>query len=617
MAPKHRARPCVNCREKHVKCEGGTPCNNCQKTDSTCLPVRKKRPFRFKSVVPHRCTSLASRSEEDPHEAAQDDQTRTEEGSLSEAAVILQTLNGRLGIDLEASGSSVTLNSPCPSRHARELSNELDCPEPESRGLVAVHNRPCSPLDNQYSYLSSPLHAYQGVEFRPDTSYTAPTPGLHECSQVGSSRTAKSIGSPGNINYESAPGFQEACLVRCFVDHLADAFDTTDQHRAYKTIVPEEAKKRPLLLNAICTAAAGYLTVLQSTQNPKGVVCYGGILLPNLNKESTIHYHNACISYMMDYLNHPLDPFDDVLIAIPILRYHEQVDMHLTGSDEETYSNALGAIFRAKQSSFVTLLRAITSLKVPVSKDFTLQRSACLIALRQEITGVLNNRRPFRLSLPVHYYSDLSLSQTDNYDDYDWTNHILIWCAYVLKHCYGSETDNDVATDSRSRDEQWKSLKAFEQQLKLLSPNPLNPFFYKERDPEMGQFFPLVWQTNDTKLIAMQHMEFGRIVMAVHDHSIIGLGAAAAARAMEAQLRNSTRILCGLALSHRIQPAMTGACTAISLCGEYFHDPREQDAIAELMATMQREYAWSTSFVMESLRKAWSFSRGNSRDLGD
>ncbi|KAI1425883.1 hypothetical protein F5Y12DRAFT_324278 [Xylaria sp. FL1777] len=624
MAPQHRERlvPCVNCREKHTKCDGGTPCTHCQKTDSTCVPVRKNRPLRFKRVIPGAHASSASKSEQDPPEITQEDQTRTGEGSLTEAAIILQTLTSRPYTNLENYQSLATFNSPSSSEQARQWSTEGDSPVLGGRASTAAQSHSHSPPSEQRSELPSTFPAHERVEVSLGNSCSSPISESHESPQVGpSSWPVDSIESPRLLDRESAPGFQEACLVRCFVEHLADAFDTTDIHRAYKTIVPQEAKKRPLLLNAICTAAAGYLTVLhlQSAQDPEGVVYYNGIPLPNLNKESTIHYHNVCISYMIDYLDHPQDPFDDVLIAIPILRYHEQVDMHLTGTDSETYSNALGAIFRAKQSSFITLLSAIgnpdNSLRVSVSKEFALRRSACLIALRQEITGVLCYRRPFRFSLPAQYYSDLALSQKDNYDDYDWTNHILIWCAYVLKHYYGSENDADTSEDSRIKAEQWQSLKAFEQQWKLLNPNPLDPFFYKERDPKTGQFFPVIWQANDGKVIGMQHIEFGRIVLAVHEHRILGLGAAAEARALEAKLRQSTRIICGLALSHRMQPAMTGACTAISLCGEYFHDPGEQDAITDLMTTIEREYAWPTSSVMDSLKRAWASARRDLEDL--
>ncbi|KAI1128031.1 hypothetical protein F5Y10DRAFT_183793 [Nemania abortiva] len=629
MAPRRRERlvPCINCREKHTRCDGATPCAYCQKTNSPCVPARKQRPFRFKPVLPdaHASSSKARQAvllshPSGPRETTLARQSRTGEDSLAEAARILQTLTDNPSTALEGDRDPAAFGSPNSSGHAREPSEERDSPELGSHTSIAIQAPSYSTPREQHSHVPSSFLADEPVGFALGDS-CSPSFVSPESSRVGCSHWPNnSNGSPQVLGSESSPGFQEACLVRCFVDHLADAFDTTDQYRAYKTIVPQEAKKRPLLLNAICTAAAGYLTILQSAQDPEGMVHYNGIPLPDLNKESTIHYHNTCIAYMIDYLNHPWDPLDDVLIAIPILRYHEQVDMHLTGSDSETYSNALGAIFRAKQSGFITFLGAIgnsdTNSKEPFSQEFAMRRSACLIALRQEITGVLLYRRPFRLSLPANYYRSLASSQKDKYDDYDWTNYVIVWCAYVLKHYYGSENDADAAENSQTKAEQLQSLKAFEQQWELLSPNPLNPFFYKERDPERGQFFPIIWQSNDNKVIGMQLLEFGRIVLAVHDQKqhILGLGAAAAARAMENKLRQSTRIICGLALSHRIQPAMTGACTAISLCGEYFHDPGEQAAIAELMATIERDYAWSTSSVMESLKRTWSSSR---RDSGD
>ncbi|KAI0478190.1 hypothetical protein F4859DRAFT_478931 [Xylaria cf. heliscus] len=546
MASRNRKRPvpCANCRDTHTKCDGGTPCIHCQKTNSLCLPVRKQKPFRFKRVVPKAYGSSVSgarRAEASiqhygPRQITQTNQTGPGEDSLAEAAIILQTLTSRPFNILEANKDSETFDSPSSSEQARGLSEEQDSLEVGSTASVVAQTSSHSPPDEVPSHLPCTFPHHERTDFALDNSYSALSLKEHESLQVHRlSWQANSINSPELLNNENTLGLQEACLVRCFVEHLADAFDTTDQHRAYKTIVPQEAKKRPLLLNAICTATASYLTILQSAQNPEGVVHYNGIPLPNLNKQSTIHYHNACISYMIDYLNHPRDPFDDVLIAIPILRFHEQVDMHLTGSDSETYSNALGAIFRAKQSSFITLLSAIgnadTDLKAPVSKGFALRRSACLIALRQEISSALRYRRPFRLSLPGHYYSDLALSQKDNYDDYDWTNHILIWCAYVLKNYYGSEIDVDVADNSPSRAEQWQSLKEFEQQWQLLNPNPLDPFFYKERDPERGQMFPIVWQANEGRVIGMQHIEFGRIILAVHNlkQHILGVGAVAAA----------------------------------------------------------------------------------------
>lgn len=83
----------------------------------------------------------------------------------------------------------------------------------------------------------------------------------------------------------------------------------------------------PLLLNAICTASARFLTQLWSLRDNSAVIEYDGIPLPNLSVESAIHYHNQCISQLMDVSTDLENPYiDDALAAITILRYHEQVD---------------------------------------------------------------------------------------------------------------------------------------------------------------------------------------------------------------------------------------------------------------------------------------------------
>ncbi|KAI0539464.1 hypothetical protein GGR58DRAFT_464373 [Xylaria digitata] len=325
-----------------------------------------------------------------------------------------------------------------------------------------------------------------------------------------------------------------------------------------------------------------------------------------------IHYHNACISYMMNYINHQTNRSDDVLVAIPILRYHAQVDTNLTGSDSETYINALKTVLRFEQFNFLTPLSIVNNTHnhshIKAVEESALRRSACLITLRQEIWGVLCYRRPFRLSLPTQDFIDLSISDKSDYDEYDWANHIIIWAAYVLRYCFGSENEVDSAEDSRVIMALWESLKAFEKEWESLTPNPVDPFYYQERDPDKGRFFPIIWQSNDCRVIGMQHVELTRIVLAVHEskHQFLGLGAAAAARATERKLRSSTGIICGLALSHRIQSAITSASIAVSLCREHFHNPREQDALLELMGTIEREHAWPTSSIVCSLRTAWA-----------
>ncbi|KAF2963828.1 hypothetical protein GQX73_g9735 [Xylaria multiplex] len=643
MAPERRERivPCG-------KCDGGIPCANCEKTHSSCSPAVKRRSIRFKHMdrspgllnIGHNKTHGPTKPNTNPpsvlissldrcsHETIVDDlypqgqnatvhssQMRSRESSIVEAAVLLQSLTNSLPSQNEETQVSSALEDLDFPKEPNGLSQRGILLDPNS----PVFSTPPIQLDYVHNerqlYSSSVIGTSEDDESELQGPYCLPPLILYKpWPQYPLTRSLTGYdNAPEPPARDNTLGFQEACLLQCFVQHLANAFDTTDKHRAYREIVPREARRNPLLLNAICTAAAGYLTILKSARNTEGIITFNGIPLASLSRESTIHYHNACISYMMNYINHQTSRSDDILVAIPILRYHEQVDTNLTGSDSETYTNALKAVLRFEQSNFLTPFSIVNNTHdyshIKVLEESALRRSACLIALRQEIWGVLCYHRPFRLSLPTQGFIDLNISDKSDYDEYNWTNHIIIWVAYVLKYCFGSENEAGSTEDSRETAVLWESLQAFEKEWETLTPNPLDPFYYQERDPEKGQFFPIIWQSNDCRVIGMQHVELARIVLTVHEskHQFLGLGAAAATRAIEHKLRSSTRIICGLALSHRIQSAMTSASIAVSLCGEHFHNPREQDALLELMGTIEREHAWPTSSIVCSLRTAWAY----------
>ncbi|KAM0415865.1 hypothetical protein ACHAPT_013176 [Fusarium lateritium] len=327
--------------------------------------------------------------------------------------------------------------------------------------------------------------------------------------------------------------------------------------------------------------------------------------------ESAIHYHNKCISHLMDVSADPINSCsDDALTAITILRYHEQVDTHFTGTDNETFSIAVQAVFQAAQDEAHGLLTII--LQPPRGSDVyatslsSLRYSACLIALRQEIWSVLIHRRPFRL--PIFAVTDYAnFDDTMAADDYDWTNRIIIWCAHVLKYCFPGDVDVETREDTRSRSQQWEALKTFQRNWDERTPPHFAPVYYKERNPAEGRYFPTIWLASQCQIMAQQHVELARIVLAVHDSKLqLGIGGRAAHQALEELLRDSTRIICGLAMSNQhYQEGMVTAAVGVSLCGEYFRDTGEQAAIVELMSILERKHAWPTNTVLNSLQEAW------------
>ncbi|GKT65277.1 MFS monosaccharide transporter [Colletotrichum tofieldiae] len=349
---------------------------------------------------------------------------------------------------------------------------------------------------------------------------------------------------------------------------------------------------------------------------PYQVIQFNGVPLPDLNQDSVIHYHSKSISYLMDISTDPANPCtDDALTAITILRYHEQVDTHHTGTDSEAYINAVQAVFHAQQEDTIGLFSIVyhppRGLDVYAPTMPSLRHSATLIALRQEIWSVLLYQRPFRL--PLYGTEDFSRFDTDSIaDDFDWANRILVWCAYVLRFCFGTSSVGTIQSkDPQSRAEQWNALKAFERNWDTHRPPHYTPLAVQEPRPEKGQYFPTIWQANDCQVLALQHIELMRIILLIYrtENKRISMSAEDTNQALEVLLRRATLEVCGLALSNRMdQPAMVTAGVSISLCGKYFRNEGEQKAIMKFLGLLESKHAWPTASVVETLMKAWSCS---------
>ena len=234
-----------------------------------------------------------------------------------------------------------------------------------------------------------------------------------------------------------------------------------------------------------------------------------------------------------------------------------------------------------------------------------IRTSACLIALRQEIWSVLLYRRPFRLPLAENM-DYASLGPTD---DFTWANRLILWCADVLRFCFGSSTSMPDTPEVHSHAyEKWKILKGFDDRWTADPPTCFRPLYYCPARPERGDYFPVIWQLNDAHILAMQHLELGRMLLAVYDpqRQRIGIGSSASNQAIEHQLRESIKTLCGLALADKcFQAAMTTAAVGISIGGEFFDKAQEQRAVIDFLKTLEEEHAWPTRSIIEALREAW------------
>ncbi|KAL3463882.1 hypothetical protein BJX64DRAFT_298644 [Aspergillus heterothallicus] len=414
-------------------------------------------------------------------------------------------------------------------------------------------------------------------------------------------------GLPDTYNDSSYMSLEEACLTRHFADHLAPLFDTSDRDRHFAVVVPERAVLCPVLRYAVYTAAAGHLTRLAECRNQSlDNLNVDGARLLGLTPEAAIRYHEICISHLIEISRDPKEEYnEDVLTAATILRFYEQIDAPTIGHSE-TYLKAIQFIVNTQKDESFYAYHKIHGPSRDRSLHLTpspsLRHSACLAALRQEIWSAFLHQRPFRL--PVSRYNNYSLCDPNN--DFIRTNRIFVWVADLLTFCFG---DDQFAT-LQDKIRRWEMLKQVEQRWQEQKPELLKPLYFEERDPAVGRFFPVVWYTNACQVAGAQHVELGRILLAVSDPtrtSRLSIGTMSRKQALGSELRDSTRRLCGLAVSNQKCPsAMITAMVGIAVCGEYFTNPPEQEALLHLLRCLEYDYAWPTQGTIDALKDAWT-----------
>lgn len=439
-----------------------------------------------------------------------------------------------------------------------------------------------------------------------------------------------------------------ALLMRYFIQELAPWFDVCDPTRHFASVVPSRAFQSPTLLNAIYTASARHLASLRDHSTIRDSLHWQGVTIPTMTVETAVRFQNECIH---DLLRSSLDPEqimnEDLLAASIILRTDEEMDtpVHAGETDKQIFLRVTSAFIQTQiptpmspqnrlshslysyaesdephstssptfeQQSSVTF-----PIVVPPSGDERLflnamawgtiradgLRQACFwVAFRQELHGALMQQRSLDISL-VPYQETSSFSPTE---DSTWANRLIVFCAESAEYCYGNRASNAQIRRSTST---WRELKQKEQTFESLLPESFKPFYVQDPQPHEGvHAFPQMWYLDSIHATGAAYLELTKILLSAFDpgQQSLGLGHMTRVRNLGVTLRNATKKLCGIALSNRQAPPLfLNACSAIIMCGEQFEDPVEQQAILHFLDITQKNLAYPTRHIIESLQKAW------------
>jgi hypothetical protein len=271
----------------------------------------------------------------------------------------------------------------------------------------------------------------------------------------------------------------------------------------------------------------------------------------------------------------------------------------MTGSDYEAFQRAVQHNFETQFAEGRGLGQALPSLFTPLlifqPSPLSANIAAYLVALRMEIWAVLMYQRPLRLPIPS--FNDCRrVNDGEADDDYLWTRRVLVWCAHALKLQFGSEGFGASDDGYASASELWGALKAFEFDWDTGPPPCFQPLYYRARNPSEARYLPELWMANPCQVMALQHIEFGRMMLASYEAQLLNRrlgGGKLASQASEALVLHSMRTICGLAACHLDRhEALTGAIVAISMCGKYIRSAGERAAMMSILDKLKNDFVW-------------------------
>lgn len=80
-------------------------------------------------------------------------------------------------------------------------------------------------------------------------------------------------------------------------------------------------------------------------------------------------------------------------------------------------------------------------------------------------------------------------------------------------------------------------------------------------------------------------------------------------READEDIKEKVLLLCGICESNpAVSPNATYATMAITVAGDKFTDPREQEALLYILDLCDRQHALSTGHIVTNLRQAWGWT---------
>jgi hypothetical protein len=270
---------------------------------------------------------------------------------------------------------------------------------------------------------------------------------------------------PESLTSQSAASviltYKEASLVHHFATELGRWLDCTDASRSFTRKIPVLVRSSPILLHAVLSYAARHVG----------------------DAEMAERAHERCVELLIPSLSSKTVADDDVLLcAIVILRVCEQMNVMVTGSDQERHLAGCSALLRASQGREVD----------PSAPG--LRQAAFWVYMRQCLYNACVYQQAPNVDLGLVLMAPPvgGDSVSDLKAETAWANTMTWICATLVHFSFGSSYP-----EPSTRMRRWQELADAVEGWRKSRPRTFDPIWYSDPVAGSGNPFPEIWFTAD------------------------------------------------------------------------------------------------------------------------
>ena len=175
--------------------------------------------------------------------------------------------------------------------------------------------------------------------------------------------------------------------------------------------------------------------------------------------------------------------------------------------------------------------------------------------------------------------------------------HQTLYFAARVTCAFGEDTSHTRWYKLSNMLDRWKSSRRAS----------FDPIHFRTQDLQNGRFFPEVCYITDEHVAAAHSFYMAKLLLTIHDPDLprIGPRMKSVALTMQETALSYVRTLVGIAVCYTWVPARFTADLVFVICGSWFTDRWEQEALLEFVRDTSRRSGWSKQNPERTLVEAW------------